>query len=85
MENNEPQISPGFYVNGKKQGIWIEYITDRDGNKLFMERGNYDEGVRYGKWRLWDISKGIPIERKKGCDASCHTKLLKKLLKNNVS
>lgn len=62
---NEMKISPGHYdVNGRKQGIWIEYTTDDNGNK-FMERGSYDEGVRYGQWKRYNLTKRGAREIKK--------------------
>ena len=58
------KISPGHYdVNGKKQGIWIEYTTDN--GKRIMERGSYDEGVRYGQWKRYNLTKRGAREIKK--------------------
>ncbi len=57
------KISRGDYVNGKKQGIWIEYTTDKNGKRV-MEIGSYDNGIRYGEWRHRYIDNRTPEQIK---------------------
>jgi antitoxin component YwqK of YwqJK toxin-antitoxin module len=57
----EYQIERGSYVNGKKQGIWIEYFTDKKGR--WMEMGSYDNGVRYGKWKKINLKKRAILKK----------------------
>lgn len=40
----------GFFLNEKLQGEWIMY--DKKGEKIAM--GNYDKGVKTGKWLFWE-------------------------------
>lgn len=40
----------GFYLNEKLHGEWKMY--DAEGNKIAM--GQYDKGVRTGKWFFWE-------------------------------
>ncbi len=40
----------GFFKDGKPHGEWISY--DTDGKKL--SKGNYNLGVKSGKWFFWD-------------------------------
>ena len=81
---NEMKISPGHYdVNGRKQGIWIEYTTDN--GKRIMERGSYDEGVRYGEWKRYDLTYKTPQEIKEEYKAKKKKNWQRKnKLKNNT-
>lgn len=40
----------GFYKNGKVHGEWIAY--NASGKRLSI--GNYNEGVKIGKWFFWN-------------------------------
>lgn len=62
MENNK-EVSCGSYVNGKKQGIWLEYYFIN--NVKYMERCHYDNGIKYGLSKIFDLSHRVPIEVKK--------------------
>ncbi len=40
----------GYFKRGKPHGEWVSY--DLDGNKL--SEGNYDMGIKTGKWSFWN-------------------------------
>lgn len=49
FENGQVQ-QEGFFENGKLEGVWTSY--DTNGNKKAV--GNYDKGVKIGKWLFWN-------------------------------
>ncbi|KAA2219062.1 toxin-antitoxin system YwqK family antitoxin [Maribacter flavus] len=53
----------GFFLNEKLQGEWIMY--DTKGEKIAM--GNYDKGVKTGKWLFWEgeIVKEVSFDNNK--------------------
>jgi antitoxin component YwqK of YwqJK toxin-antitoxin module len=51
FENGKVQ-QEGFFKNGKLDGVWTSY--DTNGNKKAI--GNYDKGVKTGKWFFWNGS-----------------------------
>ena len=36
--------------NGQKTGAWWTSHKEHNGEEAFAEFGNYDKGVKYGKW-----------------------------------
>ncbi len=53
----------GFFLNEKLQGKWTMY--NKDGEKIAM--GNYDKGVKTGKWMFWegDTVKEVDFDNNK--------------------
>jgi antitoxin component YwqK of YwqJK toxin-antitoxin module len=45
----------GFFENGKLQGLWVSF--DKTGKKI--SSGEYNEGVKTGKWSFWTPNVGI--------------------------
>ena len=48
-DNGSVQQEGTFDKNGKLAGLWTSY--DLTGNKL--SQGNYDKGIKTGKWFFW--------------------------------
>lgn len=48
-ENGQVQ-QVGFFENGKLEGAWVSY----DENGARMSSGEYNDGVKTGKWFFWN-------------------------------
>ncbi|CAD8116807.1 unnamed protein product [Paramecium primaurelia] len=69
LRNNEKKkIGGGFYdekVNGMKIGKWVELCNGFNQQKQITFKGNYQNGVKVGKWNLYFYVKQGDNEKKK--------------------
>jgi len=56
-ENGQVQ-QVGFFENGKLEGAWVSY----DENGARVSSGEYNEGLKTGKWFFWKENNLIEVD-----------------------